>query len=78
MADQVTTRAEVEQIKRSLDGLTQGALSIYDVAKVLPHPYNALADMANHWAHDFVNAAGHLIAVLERSVEPEGAPDDHQ
>jgi hypothetical protein len=71
------TRAEVDQIKRSLDSMATGALSIYDVAKAIPHPYNALADMANHWAHDFINSARHLTEVLERAqFTPETTGDE--
>lgn len=66
---------EVAQLKRHLDGLAMGALSIYDVAKVLPHPYSAVGDMANHWAHDFVNTAKHLVSMAERAPVSPPAPE---
>lgn len=67
------TGDELAQIKQSLDNLAVSALSIYDVAKVIPHPYNALADMANHWAHDFIHSAFHITAVLDRLSGQEEA-----
>lgn len=73
-ADAIHTE-EVAQLKRHLDGLAMGALSIYDVAKVLPHPYNAVGDMANHWAHDFLNTAKHLVSMAERAPVAPPAPE---
>ena len=46
-----------DKLDDALDSMMTSALTIYDVAKVLPHPYDAVADMANHWAHDFVEVA---------------------
>jgi hypothetical protein len=72
----VTAEQEVDQIKRSLDSLGLSALVIYDVAKVLPHPYDAVSDMANHWAHDFIGCAQHIIAVLERDLNRSNVGGD--
>jgi hypothetical protein len=49
--------SDTDSLIADLDSFTQGALTIYDVTKALPHPYNAVAAMANTWAHDFINFA---------------------
>lgn len=64
-------KEQAEMLRRSLDSLAMGALSIYDVAKVLPHPYNAVGDMANHWSHDFLNTVSHLGKVLDKVIAEE-------
>jgi hypothetical protein len=49
--------AQTERLNKNLDSFLQTALTLYDVMKAVPHPYNAVADMANIWAHDFVGFA---------------------
>lgn len=49
--------AQTERLNRQLDGFLSSALVIYDVMKAVPHPYDAVAGMANTWAHDFVGFA---------------------
>jgi hypothetical protein len=57
---------ESEKLSTELDAFMTSALSIHDVAKVLPHPYNAVSDMASKWAHDFVSFALSLQKRVER------------
>jgi hypothetical protein len=46
-----------DELIAQLDSFIQGALTIYDVMKAVPHPYNSVAGMTNTWAHDFINFA---------------------
>lgn len=68
------TNEEREQLSRELDAFMTSALSIYDVAKVLPHPYNAVADMSNRWAHDFVGFAFSLRKRLDQMERADTVP----
>jgi hypothetical protein len=54
----------VTSIERELDSYLTSALTVYDVTKAIPHPYNAVASMASGWAHDFIGFAQSLIARL--------------
>jgi hypothetical protein len=49
-----------------LDSFLMSALTIYDVMKAVPHPYNAVATMSCSWAHDFANFAFRVKSVLIR------------
>lgn len=52
-----TTREVIEvrgeKILHDLDGMLMGAYNIYDVGRVLPHPYNAVGDLGSSYLHDF-------------------------
>jgi hypothetical protein len=54
----------IARIERELDSYLTSALTVYDVTKAIPHPYNAVAPMASKWAHDFIGFAQSLIARL--------------
>lgn len=74
--------ATAEGILHDLDGLLMGAYNIYDVAKAIPHPYDALGGMGSHFLHDFRGTASKIatyIELVKRELEEStrGTTDGH-
>lgn len=55
----------IDTLTAQLDGFITAALNIHAVMKVVPHPYNAVADMSSKWAHDFANFS-HGVLIREQ------------
>lgn len=60
-----TREERIEQLHKDLDMFLGSALTIYDVMKAVPHPYNAVASLSNQWAHDFVGFAFKTKRLME-------------
>ena len=56
--------AQREKIARDLDGIMSWLHTMHDITKVLPHPYDAVDDMALRMLHDFPGFAFTLKRVL--------------
>lgn len=65
------TVGQIRMLRQAMDNMAVSALTIYDVAKALPHPYNAVGDMANHWAHDYINYIKHFGKTLDKAIQEE-------
>lgn len=65
--EQMAEKAQADDILAKLDAFMLRTLSLHDVGKALPHPYNAIGDMANGIAHDFASIAFGIRTYVERT-----------
>jgi hypothetical protein len=72
--EQKALDATADKILRDLEGFLQSAYSIYDVAKAIPHPYDAIGDMGQRFLHDFRGFAFTLETYVE-STRPKPEPE---
>lgn len=53
----MATKASAERLADKMDDFMHGVLTLNDIGKALPHPYNAIGEYALGLAHDFANMA---------------------
>lgn len=63
--DRKVIEAQNADLLRKMEGFMLGAHTLYDIAKAIPHPYNALGDYANNFLHDFRGFAFQLQKHME-------------
>lgn len=67
---EITARLQVihDALQRRINGHILRLYTLYDVAKVLPHPYDAFKEQANGLLHDFNGLASSINSYLAVSL----------
>jgi hypothetical protein len=64
--------AQADKIEKQLDDFLMGLLTLHDIGKAMPHPYNAVGEYAKGFAHDFANVAYGFRKYIAQTRPVEG------
>ena len=72
---EMAVKASGEHLADQMDSFLTRVLTLHDIGKALPHPYDAIGEYATSVAHDFTNMAYGFRKYIE-STKPvaEAAP----